>query len=79
MDVWNNLANAIVVQACKDYEEEYYRDDVEVFLKGEWFKALTDLNGERLLKELKKKVAEEELMNEEKENGIKEIRRKRGY
>ena len=35
---YEDLANAIIIQACKDYEEEYYRDDVTVFLKGEYLK-----------------------------------------
>lgn len=79
MEEWEDLANAIVVQACKDYLEECYRFDVERFLKSEWFKMLTDLNGERLLKELKIKVAEEELIKIEKKKGMEKIRQKRGY
>ncbi|MBC8588071.1 hypothetical protein [Paratissierella segnis] len=58
MDRYENLANAIIVQACKDYQEPRYRKEVENFLKSDWFKALTDMDGDRLLKELKKKVEE---------------------
>lgn len=79
MDRYENLANAIIVQACRDYEEEYYRDDVEVFLKGEWFKTITDLDGETILKELKNRVIDKKLEKEEKEKRIEKIRRKRGY
>ncbi len=79
MKEWEDLANAIVVQACRDYEEEYYRADVERFLTGEWFTALTNLDGKLLLKELKKRVVDKELMNEEKKKGIDKIRQKRGY
>jgi hypothetical protein len=51
VDEYLNLANAIIVQACKDYQEPRYRKEVENFLKSDWFKALTDMDGDRLLKE----------------------------
>lgn len=79
MKEYQDLANAIIVQACKDYEQECYRDDVEVFLKGEWFKALTDIDGERLLKELQKVVEEKELEKEEKKREMERIKQQRGY
>ena len=79
MDRYENLANAIIVQACKDYEEEYYRDDVTVFLKGEWFKTLTDLDGEKLLGKLKERQREKELEKEENKKEIERIRKQRGY
>lgn len=79
MKEWEDLANAIVVQACRDYEQEYYRTDVEVFLKGEWFKALTDLDGEKLLKKLQKREKEKESKEEEKKKEIERIKQQRGY
>ena len=79
MKEYENLINAIIIQACKDYEQEYYRDDVEVFLKGEWFKAITDLDGEMILKELKERQREKELKKEENKKEIERIREQRGY
>ena len=76
---YKDLVNAIITQACKDYEEECYRDDVTVFLKGEWFKTITDLDGEKILKELKKRLSEKELKDEENKKEIERIRKQRGY
>lgn len=79
MDRYENLANAIIVQACKDYAEKRYRPDVECFFKSEWFKALTDLDGKELLEELKKKVEEKELNKAKKKKEMEKIKQKRGY
>ena len=71
------LANAIVLQACKDYRKTYrlhirtYRvgdkpDDklaeLEKFFRSDWHRALTDLDGEYLMK----RIREEVLANEAK-------------
>lgn len=76
---YKDLANAIIIQACKDYEEEHYRDDVTVFLRGEWFNTLTDLDGEKLLGKLKERQREKELEKEENRKEIERIRKQRGY
>ena len=52
---------------------------MEVFLKGEWFKTITDLDGEKLLGKLKEKQREKELEKEENKKGIERIRKQRGY
>ena len=66
-DPWENLANAIILQAVKDYREARKKlkkrpknehaklmvSDCEAFFRSEWFKALTNVNGERLLKKLR--------------------------
>lgn len=57
MKEYQDLANAIIVQACKDYEEPIYRKEVENFIRSDWFKALTDMDGEILIRGLKKKVS----------------------
>lgn len=73
-----NLANAIVVQACKDYrdelnwlsahqpvteedkEDEKYidhlskKDSIERFFGSDWFRALTDLDGQYILQGIRK-------------------------
>ncbi len=66
-DPWENLANAIILQAVKDYREARKKlkkrpknedaklmvSDCEAFFRSEWFKALTNVNGEMLLKKLR--------------------------
>ena len=70
-DPWENLANAIILQAVKDYHEARKKHkkrpknedaklmiaDCEAFFRSDWFKALTELDGEMLLR----KLQEEEL------------------
>ncbi len=69
---YEELANAIVVEACKDYRralrklEKKPRDkeslstkrDCEKFFKGKWFKSLTNLDGQKLMEMLRKSVAD---------------------
>lgn len=64
MDQYEKLANAIILQAVKDYRlalkrlarnpgyEQAIRmkNDVEHFFRSEWFFMLTGVNGEELLK-----------------------------
>ena len=66
-DAWEKLANAIILQAVKDYREAKKKLkkrpknedakltvlDCEAFFRSEWFKALTEVNGEVLLKRLR--------------------------
>lgn len=66
-DPWENLANAIILQAVKDYREARKKlkkrpknedakltvSDCEAFFRSEWFKALTNVNGEMLLRKLR--------------------------
>ena len=68
---WENLANAIILQALKDYREARKKHkkrpknedatlmiaDCEAFFRSDWFKALTELDDEMLLR----KLQEEEL------------------
>lgn len=63
---YENLANAIILQAVKDYREARKKikkrkknedaklmvKDCERFFRSEWFNALTSLDGEMLLKKL---------------------------
>ena len=79
MDRYENLANAVIVQACKDYSEKRYRPEVEAFFRSGWFKALTDLDEEILLQSLKKKVEKKELQKAKKIAEMREIKKKRGY
>ena len=70
-DPWEHLANAIILQAVKDYREARKKHkkrpknedaklmiaDCEAFFRSDWFKALTELDDEMLLR----KLQEEEL------------------
>lgn len=71
MNPYKELANAIIVQAVKDYRDaaerlRYTLDDksaqhdkrnIEKFFRSNWFSILSDLNGELLLKKLKEEVS----------------------
>lgn len=71
MNPYKELANAIIVQAVKDYRDaverlRYTPDDksakhdkmsIERLFRSEWFSILSDLNGELLLKKLKEEVS----------------------
>lgn len=75
---WENLANAIVVFAAQDFKKAYKRylrnsrsreaaGEVEAlirFFMGDYYKALTSVDGEVLVRELKRQV--EEKINAEK-------------
>ena len=70
MNGYEELANAIILQAVKDYREALRllsmnpndksakRDqrNIERFFRSEWFKALTTIDGERLISELESEV-----------------------
>ncbi len=71
MDRFENLANAIILQAVKDYRKlerratihpqdtktQYAQNCIEEFFLSEWFSALTKVNGAELLKRLGKEAA----------------------
>ena len=70
---FEELANAIIVQACRDYREalitlkRFPRDTqaratvsgCESFFRSEWFDILTNLDGEVLMKRIKREVKAE--------------------
>ena len=66
------LANAIILQACKDYKSAYRRylrrygnpdrldpdlAELEHFFRSDWYKTLTDVDGEYLMKRMREEVA----------------------
>lgn len=67
---YTRLANAIIVQAAKDYakalrrlkkfphdkEVQYVKQDCERFFRSGWFEVLTDLNGEVLIQRMNEEV-----------------------
>lgn len=66
-DFWHSFANAIVIQAAKDYRVALRRlrrnpnsksalseiADLERFFRSDWYAALTDVPGELLIQKLK--------------------------
>ena len=57
MDPYQELANAIVMQAVKDYrlhdnEQELAR--IELFFRSDWFSVLTNVDPEILITKLRK-------------------------
>ena len=71
MNPFEELANAVVIQAAKDYTKalktlrKYPRDkdagsvknDCERFFRSSWYKTLTSVDGEFLMRTLQKEVA----------------------
>lgn len=69
-DPYENLGNAIILLAVKDYRKALQKhskrpnyepaiqtiDEVERFFRSEWFEQLTSLNGEMLIRKLKAEV-----------------------
>ncbi|MBR4043484.1 MAG: hypothetical protein IKJ10_02400 [Bacteroidaceae bacterium] len=69
---YENLANAIIIQACKDFRRAYkrylrrYRSsdkpdtellELESFFRSDWYKTLTSVDGEYLMDRIKKEVS----------------------
>ena len=69
-DPYENLANAVILQAVKDWREARRKlkkrpknedaklmvKDCEDFFRSEWFTALTSVDGEILLRKLKEEA-----------------------
>ena len=68
---YESLAIRVVIFAAKDYRRalrvlrfhpnnmfaKYYRDDAERFFRSAWFQQLTTLDGEKLLRRIRKEEA----------------------
>ena len=72
IEPYENLANAIVIQACKDYRKAYKQYlrrlkstdkpsdelvELEQFFRSAWFQTLTNADGEYLMDRIKKEVS----------------------
>ena len=65
MDGYQELANAIVLQAVKDYrmtENQQDLDSLERFFRSEWFAVLTTLDPDFLIQQLQKEKATKDKM-----------------
>lgn len=70
MDAYEKLANAIILQAVKDYRgalkilkkrpenisAKSTRDEVERFFRSGWYQVLTEVDGEMLIRRLLEEV-----------------------
>ena len=88
LDCYENLANAIILQAVKDYKkalrqlegnprnQEARHDKVrlEKFFRSQWYGVLTELAPERLMAGVKENVQHE--MNERRRKKAEKLRRK---
>ena len=55
VEAYQNLANAIIIQACEDYKTGEINDDsFERFCRSEWFSILTKVDPEYLIKKMDK-------------------------
>lgn len=57
MNPYENLANAIILQAAKDYrqtDDEQQLKEIERFFRSAWFGVLSKVDPEILMKELRK-------------------------
>ena len=60
MNPYEELANAIILQAVKDYrltDDERELQEIERFFRSGWFGVLTTLDPELLISRLKQEVA----------------------
>lgn len=69
-DIWQDLANAIIIQAAKDYRRalrtlkahpshgkaQKIKTEVEQFFRSDWYAALSRVDGEVLLRRLNAEV-----------------------
>jgi len=71
VDPYKNLANAIIIQATEDYRSAYKRhircyrcgdktnpelEELERFFRSEWYRTLTSVDGEYLMKRIREEV-----------------------
>lgn len=71
VEPYTAIANAIILQACKDYRKYYrlhlrtYRigdkpnekmEEVEKFFRSNWYKTLTSVDGEYVMKRIREDV-----------------------
>lgn len=68
---YEELANAVIIQACEDYKRAYacylrnpesaertkqQLEELEFFFRSDWYKTLTELDGEYLMQRLQEEV-----------------------
>ena len=65
IESYQNLANAIIISACKDYKTGIMTDyNFKYFCRSSWFRILTKVNPEYLIKKME--IEREEYLNGKK-------------
>ena len=74
-DPYEEIANAIVIQACNDYKKAYKQSlhksgivgeadeelaKLEEFFRSDWYKQLTEVDGEYLMERIRNDVLKQE-------------------
>ena len=74
-DPYEELGNAIVIQACNDYKKAYKQSlrrsgivgeadeelaELEEFFRSDWYKQLTEVDGEYLMERLRNEVLKQQ-------------------
>ena len=74
-DPYEEIANAIVIQACNDYKKAYKQSlrrsgivgeadeelaELEEFFRSDWYKKLTEVDGEYLMERIRNEVLKHE-------------------
>ena len=55
IEAYHNLANAIIIRACEDYKTGKINDySFKYFCRSGWFKILTKVDSEYLIKKMEK-------------------------
>lgn len=58
MRAYENLANAIIIQAVKDIRQgNKYEKDARRFMESDWFEVLSKVDGRTILKRLDAEIA----------------------
>ena len=74
-DPYEELANAVVIQACEDYKRAYtchlrskgkgkrtqkQLEELEAFFRSDWYKQLTEVDGEYIMERIRNDVLKQE-------------------
>lgn len=55
-EAYQNLANAIITQAAKDYVDGYHRKECLNFFRSQWYSELTTVHGGAIIRECNKYI-----------------------
>ena len=74
IEAYQNLANAIIIRACEDYKTGKINDySFENFCRSGWFRILTKVNPEYLIKKME--IEREVCLNGKKEKAEKRYKK----
>ena len=74
IEAYQNLANAIIIKACQDYKTGKITDyNFKYFCRSGWFRILTKVNPEYLIKKME--IEREVYLNGKKEKAEKRYKK----